>query len=137
MADDQRSSRKEGLSADGVGLKSELDFLRTLADILCPPNGDPADVQRALQAISTMRMALSRAPRSESPPPEVVTGWDGLKFIREPFDQTSVTKIAMEHGAISYSPPPMRAVRGLSFTYEQLLNFARYIANNVRHGERD
>lgn len=27
-------------------------------------------------------------------------------------------------GAIAYSPPPMRAVRGLSFTYEQLEAFA-------------
>jgi hypothetical protein len=50
---------------DGAGLKSELDFLRSLAEILAPLDGGPADVKRALDAISVMRIALS-APRSSS-----------------------------------------------------------------------
>src|SRR3546814_13959293 len=39
-------------------------------------------------------------------------------------------KLAMSFGAVSYSPAPMRAVRGLSFTYEQLDGFAQAIVNN-------
>ena len=59
-------TENEVLDADKIGLKSELEFLRALADILCPPDGvSPPDVKRAMMAISTMRMALSRAPRAE------------------------------------------------------------------------
>lgn len=32
-------------------------------------------------------------------------------------------KLAQECGAISYSPPPMRAARGLTFTFAQLGDF--------------
>lgn len=34
--------------------------------------------------------------------------------------ELDLVAIAKEMGAVSYSPPPMRAVRGVSFTYEQL-----------------
>lgn len=37
----------------------------------------------------------------------------------------NVQALANECGAIAYSPPPMRAVRGVSFTYEQLEAFSR------------
>ena len=33
-------------------------------------------------------------------------------------------RIAPESGAVAYSPPPLRAVRGYSFTYDELADFA-------------
>ena len=40
---------------------------------------------------------------------------------------TEFISIAQECGATHYSPPPMRAVRGLSFTYEQLSAYVERI----------
>ena len=37
------------------------------------------------------------------------------------------TRIAKEHGANDYSKPPMRAVTGVSFTFEQLLAYTNKI----------
>ena len=39
----------------------------------------------------------------------------------------TIIEMAHEAGAVSYSPPPMRAVRGVSFTYEQLDAFAKLV----------
>lgn len=33
---------------------------------------------------------------------------------------TPIEQMAIEHGAVHYSPPPMRAVKGFSFTFDQL-----------------
>ena len=41
-----------------------------------------------------------------------------------------IEKLAKEHGAVHYSPPPTRAVKGLSFTFEQLEAFAKAYADN-------
>lgn len=41
---------------------------------------------------------------------------------------TTLEKLAIEHGAVHYSPPPMRAVKGISFTFEQLEAFAKAYA---------
>ena len=47
--------------------------------------------------------------------------------------QTEVTKLAHECGAKDYSPAPMRSVRGLSFTYEQLESFALRLQSEQKH----
>ena len=60
-----RSGAVERSNTEAIGLKSELEFLRTLAEILAPLDGGPADVRRALDAIGTMQLALSGTPRSE------------------------------------------------------------------------
>ena len=60
-----RSGAVERSDTEAIGLKSELEFLRTLAEILAPLDGGPADVRRALDAIGTMQLALSGTPRSE------------------------------------------------------------------------
>jgi hypothetical protein len=44
---------------------------------------------------------------------------------------------AMKAGAISYSPPPMRAVAGVSFTYAQLQRFADIVAEGAAFAERE
>ena len=41
-------------------------------------------------------------------------------------------KIAEESGAVGYSPAPLRAVRGYSFTYEQLQNFAEALIESYK-----
>ena len=41
-------------------------------------------------------------------------------------------EMAEEVGAVSYSPPPMRAVRGVSFTFEQLDAFAELVRADER-----
>lgn len=51
---------------EGCGPKSELEFLRTLADILSPDRAGGPDVRRALDAISTKRIFLSGTVRPES-----------------------------------------------------------------------
>lgn len=42
----------------------------------------------------------------------------------------NIEKLAIEHGAVHYSPPPMRAVKGLSFTFEQLEAFAKALQSS-------
>lgn len=42
---------------------------------------------------------------------------------------TDHQSIAMECGAVAYTPPRLRAVRGVSMTFEQLDAFAERIAN--------
>lgn len=44
-------------------------------------------------------------------------------------------EIARKCGATSYSPPPLRAVRGLSFTFDQLTAFADRIRAQQREGD--
>jgi hypothetical protein len=44
---------------------------------------------------------------------------------------------AMKAGAISYSPPPMRAVAGVSFTYAQLQRFVDIVAEGAAFAERE
>jgi len=44
---------------------------------------------------------------------------------------------AMKAGAISYSPPPIRAVAGVSFTYAQLQRFADIVAEGAAFAERE
>lgn len=44
-------------------------------------------------------------------------------------------EIARECGATSYSPPPLRAVRGLSFTFDQLTAFADRIRAQQREAD--
>jgi len=44
----------------------------------------------------------------------------------------TIDEMAEEAGAVSYSPPPMRAVRGVSFTYEQLDAFADLVRADER-----
>lgn len=62
---------------EGSGLKSELEFLRTLAEILAPLDGGAPNVRRALDAISTMRMALSGgACRSATRAKKVQCEWE-------------------------------------------------------------
>jgi hypothetical protein len=48
-----------------------------------------------------------------------------------------IIEMAMEAGAISYSPPPMRAVAGVSFTYAQLQRFADIVAEGAAFAERE
>lgn len=43
--------------------------------------------------------------------------------------QATIQAIAMACGAIAYTPPPLRAVRGVSMTFGQLDAFAERIAN--------
>lgn len=44
--------------------------------------------------------------------------------------------IADKSGAVAYSPAPLRAVRGYSFTFEQLQNFAEALVAEIqRRGE--
>jgi hypothetical protein len=51
--------------------------------------------------------------------------------------QEELIHTAMEAGAISYSPPPMRAVAGVSFTYAQLQRFADIVAEGAAFAERE
>lgn len=44
----------------------------------------------------------------------------------------TIIEMAEEAGAVSYSPPPMRAVKGVSFTYEQLDAFAELVRADER-----
>lgn len=44
---------------------------------------------------------------------------------------TDSIKLAMSCGAVSYSPAPMRAVRGLSFTYDQLAAFTEALRSDM------
>lgn len=46
----------------------------------------------------------------------------------------NIEKLAIEHGAVHYSPPPMRAVKGLSFTFEQLEAFAKALKSSEPFG---
>ena len=41
-------------------------------------------------------------------------------------------RVAEESGAVGYSPAPLRAVRGYSFTYEQLQNFAEALIESYK-----
>lgn len=41
--------------------------------------------------------------------------------------QDEILSAAKEAGSVTYSPPPMRAVRGRSFTFDQLEAFAKII----------
>jgi hypothetical protein len=51
--------------------------------------------------------------------------------------QEELIHTAMKAGAISYSPPPMRAVAGVSFTYAQLQRFADIVAEGAAFAERE
>lgn len=73
------TQRDTSLDAEKIGLKSELEFLRSLAEILAPLDGGAPDVRRALLAISTMRVALSGAPRV---PPSATAAVDPLELLR-------------------------------------------------------
>lgn len=46
--------------------RTELDFLRHLSDLLCPPNGDMPQVKDALVELSARRMVLSAAQSASS-----------------------------------------------------------------------
>lgn len=46
-----------------------------------------------------------------------------------------VRKLAELYGAVSYSPPPLRAVRGVSFTFEQLDQFVIGVQHAARSSE--
>lgn len=43
-----------------------------------------------------------------------------------------ITQMALEAGAKYYSKTPMRAVTGMSFSFEQIEHFANLIADHVR-----
>jgi hypothetical protein len=51
--------------------------------------------------------------------------------------QEELIHTAMEAGAISYSPPPMRAVAGVSFTYAQLQRFVDIVVEGAAFAERE
>jgi hypothetical protein len=51
--------------------------------------------------------------------------------------QEELIHTAMKAGAISYSPPPMRAVAGVSFTYAQLQRFVDIVAEGAAFAERE
>ena len=55
----------------------------------------------------------------------------------EHMKQEELIHTAMKAGAISYSPPPMRAVAGVSFTYAQLQRFADIVAEGAAFAERE
>lgn len=46
----------------------------------------------------------------------------------------NIKEIAEESGAVAYSPAPLRAVRGYSFTFEQLQNFAEALIAELAKG---
>lgn len=48
--------------------------------------------------------------------------------------QNDIINLATHLGAVTYSPPPLRAVRGMSFTFEQLEKFCDAIAEEAYDG---
>jgi hypothetical protein len=46
-------------------------------------------------------------------------------------NQEQLRTLAFNCGAVPYSPPPMRAIRGVSMTYEQLTQFARALGAHI------
>lgn len=45
-----------------------------------------------------------------------------------------IKEIAKESGAVAYSPSPLRTVRGYSFTFKQLQNFAEALVAELAKG---
>jgi hypothetical protein len=48
----------------------------------------------------------------------------------------TLPEMAKLFGAVDFSPPPMRAVRGLSFTFEQLEAFAESVVEGARYADQ-